>query len=129
MNGCTGLKRVGRSGLIVGAFLFVLSGTAPAQPEAFAGKWLSDFGGLELKVSGNDVAGSYEHAGGTITGTVSDDGTTLVGWWSESPTFQSPDDAGALILTLSPDGNRFTGTRWHGPSNGPGEPWNGVRVQ
>ncbi len=122
-------RRTGRVGLGLCALLFLMAATAGAQTDAFAGKWLTDFGGMDLTISGNEVTGSYERDGGTITGTVSDDGATLLGWWSQSPTHQSPDDAGDVILTLSPDGNSFSGTRWRGPSNGPGQPWNGVRVR
>jgi hypothetical protein len=124
------IKKTLTAGL-VGGFLLVAAAVAGGQTatDAFAGKWLTDFGPMELAISGNDVSGTYEHGGGIMTGTVSDDGSTLLGWWSESPTYQAPEDGGAVIFTLGPDGNSFTGTRWHGPSNGPGDPWNGVRVR
>ena len=122
------VKRTLTAGLAV-VFLLIMAAIGAGQPDAFAGKWLTDFGPMELTISGNEVNGTYGKTGGVITGTVSDDGTTLLGWWSESPTHQAPEDGGAMILTLEADGNRFAGTRWHGPSSGPGEEWKGIRVR
>jgi hypothetical protein len=101
---------------------------ANAQGATFEGTWDTSFGTLTLSISGNMVTGNYTHDDGRITGTVSPDGRTLTGTWSEAPSYQPPNDAGDVIFTLSPDGKSFTGSWWYGTQSGGGSAWNGTRT-
>jgi len=117
----------------------VTAAAAAAAPN-FAGDWNTTW------KSGNDtplvtamtlvqdnasVAGTYSYANvtGSVKGTVA--GNILTGSWKET----DPDTtySGALILTLSTDGNSFTG-KWANDSDAAGtintttDYWNGVRV-
>ena len=82
----------------------------------WSGTWNSDWGMMQLMQSGNQVTATYTHDQGRIMGTVS--GNILTGTWSESPSYQPPDDAGDLILTMAPDGNTFTGNWRYGTNTG-----------
>jgi hypothetical protein len=91
----------------------------------WAGEWDSPYGLMSLTQSGSQVNGNYEHQAGRLTGTAS--GNTLKGWWSEAPTHNLPDDAGEVELTMSGDGQSFTG-RWRYDSTGSwSDNWNGTR--
>jgi hypothetical protein len=98
----------------------------PTSP-GFAGAWDSNFGRVELRVSGNRVAGAYSHDSGRIAGVLSDDGRTLSGTWSEAPSYQPPKDAGRMELTLSPDGKGFTG-KWGYGDDSNFDHWTATRV-
>jgi hypothetical protein len=63
---------------------------------------------------------------GKIEGVLDPDGMTMVGNWSESPSYTPPTDGGRITLTLSADGNTITGTWWYG-QEGEGGSWNGTR--
>ncbi len=89
----------------------------------------TDCGEMTLSQSGNLVTGTYTHDNGGIEGTVS--GNTLTGRWSESPSYQEPNDAGQFVFTMAPDCGSFTGTwgyggcdseRWSGPGPGAARP-------
>jgi hypothetical protein len=73
------------------------------------------------------VTGSYaQHENGKINGTASNN--MLTGTWSEEPTYSPPHDAGDFQLTMSPDGNSFTGNWRYGSSGDWAGSWNGTRV-
>ncbi|MBN1880736.1 MAG: hypothetical protein JW885_01070 [Deltaproteobacteria bacterium] len=76
----------------------------------FGGGWNTDWWGrLNLTVSGNSVSGTYEESAGRVTGTLSADGKTIDGWWSEAPDYDPPGSAGKFVLTLSANAQSFTG--------------------
>lgn len=90
---------------------------APQQPAAasFVGQWSTNQGTLVLSQSGGRLSGSYG-SGGTMIGTQS--GNRLVG------TYVWNGNQGQFELTLSPDGNSFSGT-WARP--GANGTWTGSR--
>jgi len=80
---------------------------------------------ISFSQTGNNVTGSYlGHENGTYTGTVS--GNILTGAWSEEPTYLPPNDAGEFQITMSPDGNNFSGV-WRYDSSGAWYDWSGQR--
>jgi hypothetical protein len=98
---------------------------APAAVANWTGSWLcGQWGRLTLSQSGNQVTGSYTYENGKLTGYAT--GNTLVGTWSEPPTYNTPNDAGDVQFNLSADGNSFTG-HWRYGSAGDWKPWNGER--
>jgi len=99
----------------------------PAPTGTWAGTWETAYGTMVLAQSGNQVAGTYENDNGHITGTVS--GNVLTGTWSEEPTYSpANNDAGDVQLTISPDGNSFTGGWRHGSSGGWTMNWTGTKI-
>ena len=85
-------------------------GTTTPMATTFDGTWNTDWWGtLNLTVSGNSVSGTYEESDGRVTGTLSSDGRTIDGWWSEAPDYDPPASAGRFELTLSADAQSFTG--------------------
>jgi len=83
--------------------------TAPVAT-TFDGTWNTDWWGrLNLTVSGNTVSGTYEESAGRVSGTLSADGKTIDGWWSEAPDYDPPACAGRFELTLSADAQSLTG--------------------
>ncbi|HQJ87801.1 MAG TPA: C1 family peptidase [Methanoregulaceae archaeon] len=80
----------------------------PVTP-GFDGSWETESGLMVLHVSGRNVTGTYEIEAGRIAGTLSPDGRTLTGTWSDGPTYAPPDDQGTLVLVLSGDGASFEG--------------------
>ena len=100
-------------------------GSAPGG--GWSGTWSTTFGTMVLSQTGSNVSGSYTHDSGQIVGTVS--GNVLTGTWSEAPTYSpANNDAGDVELTLSPDGNSFTGYWRHGSSGGWYSYWNGTKI-
>lgn len=99
------------------------------DPEAakYAGTWDTILGKMTLTVRGKHVSGSYAFENGTVEGTLSPDGRTLVGTWYEEPTMLPPRDAGKFTFTLSEDGNVIHGEWWYGESEYGGV-WDGVRI-
>ena len=87
----------------------------PPQGPWIAGTWKTQWGTMVLGQSGNTVTGTYTHDNGKITGTVS--GNTFSGWWSESPSYSPPKDAGQVELTISADHKTMSG-RWRYGSSG-----------
>lgn len=75
----------------------------------FDGAWETESGLMAIEVSGTTVTGRYEIEDGRITGTLSPDGRTLSGTWSDGPTYAPPFDEGTLVLVLSEDGDAFEG--------------------
>jgi len=101
-------------------------GPPPVAPTTnWTGSWLcGQWGRLTLTQSGDQVTGSYTYENGKLTGYAA--GNTLVGTWSEPPTYNPPNDAGDVQFNLSADGNSFTG-HWRYGSAGDWKPWNGER--
>lgn len=118
--------------LIVFGILYLLGSLpAPVQslftpPTPWAGTWDSTYGVMQLSQSGDFVMGSYTFQDGVITGTVT--GRTLAGTWGEGPTYEPPDQAGDVILTISSDGSSLTG-KWRNGFSGDwtGE-WRAVKI-
>jgi hypothetical protein len=99
----------------------------PIPQNGWAGAWDTAYGKMTLTVNGNQVTGNYEHSNGRITGTIS--GNSLSAWRAEQPTYQPPDEAGLMELTLSADGQSFTGRWKYGSSGGSWtDNWNGKRT-
>jgi hypothetical protein len=135
-NAFTGHYRTGASGSWVSYWSCtrISSAIPPAKPSAlgpppmapaanWTGSWLcGQWGRLTLTQSGDQVTGSYTYENGKLTGYAT--GNTLVGTWSEAPTYNPPDDAGDVQFTLSTDGNSFSG-HWRYGSSGDWKPWNG----
>ena len=98
-----------------------------AVQDIWTGTWDSpEWGEMSLVQNGNKVTGQYEWQGGKITGTVS--GNMLKGTWSESPSYEPPNDAGDFEFTISADGKSFTG-RWRYGSSGDWKgSWSGSKV-
>ena len=94
----------------------------------FEGMWKTNFGTLVLKVKGNKVYGMYKNGEGKITGTLSDDGYTLTGRWSEAPDYLPPKHAGKFIFKLSKSGGSFRGL-WGFGDEKPDSEWIGRRIK
>lgn len=102
--------------------------TPTPQGPWIAGTWNTQWGQMVLTQSGNTVSGTYTHDNGKITGTIS--GNSFSGWWSESPSYSPPNDAGQVELTISGDHKTMTG-RWRYGSSGKWyeNDWKGTFVQ
>lgn len=90
------------------------------------GKWYVSPGPLVLAAEQSKVTGSYSFAGGRVEGTVSQDGKTVTGTWT-----QSNGHSGGFVLALSRDGQQVEGRRWVGENkdDGPGYVWSGKRLE
>jgi hypothetical protein len=73
---------------------------------------------LTITVSGNSVSGTYVDNQGRISGTLSADGRTITGRWSEAPSYEPPEDQGGFTLTLSPDAQSLSGWWFFGEGTG-----------
>ncbi|MDQ7822414.1 MAG: tetratricopeptide repeat protein [Candidatus Eremiobacteraeota bacterium] len=93
----------------------------------FAGTWDTNWGRMVLKVEGVSVYGNYTHDKGRIKATLSNDGRTLTGYWSEAPSYRPSKDAGRVTLTISSDGNSLYGT-WGYDKSLDGGDWTGKRI-
>jgi len=91
----------------------------------WAGTWDTNWGTMVLTQIGNQVDGTYTWDSGQISGTVS--GNVLTGSWAEAPTYSPPDDAGDVVLTISPDGQTLSG-QWRYDSTGSWYGWSGTRM-
>lgn len=94
----------------------------------WTGTWDTNWGKMELVQTGTRVTGTYEHDNGKIVGEES--GNSLIGTWSEAPSYSPPDDAGDFEFTISPDCNSFTGKWRYGSTSGDWKVggWTGDRV-
>ncbi len=85
-------------------------GGTVSGPKTLEGNWNTDWWGvLTISINGSNVTGTYVENQGRISGTLSADGRTINGWWSEAPSYQRPEDAGIFNITLSPDGSSISG--------------------
>jgi len=90
------------------------------------GTWETNFGKMELQQGGQGVFGTYTHDQGEIEAYVL--GNKLIGYWSESPSYSSPNDAGDFELIMSKDCKYFSGL-WRRDSEDAWEgSWNGTRA-
>ena len=114
------------TGLLVLGGLLVAPRVVNAA-EAWAGRWQTNLGVMELAQDGSRVYGGYEADQGQIGGTAK--GQVLTGTWVQAPSFQMPEDGGTLKLTMSDDGQSFTG-RWRYGTSGAWEKskWSGQRL-
>ncbi len=99
-----------------------------SESKNFTGQWNTNWGPLELVQRGSTVTGTYVHDQGRVRGQVSADGKTVRLTWSESPSYQPPEDGGTAELQLSDDGNSFSGRWGYGDSLEQGA-WTGNRVK
>ena len=103
------------------------------QLNLWAGEWRTGFGMMRLTIKDRTVTGTYEWDQGRIKGRVSADGRSLTGTWREHPSYNAPDDGGAIELRLTESGDDFTGRWWFGDDTGGAPPagnkWNGRRVR
>jgi len=101
-----------------------------AKP-TFVGRWQTEWGTIELKVKDRKLTGTYPHDSGRLEGTVSLDGMTVTGTWSEAPTFKPPKDAGEFEFKLSEDGKKFKGLYWYGKRQAKvaGKIWDGKKIE
>ena len=99
---------------------------AQAGPCDWSGRWKTNWAGMSLSQTGSQVSGTYGLMGERITGTVS--GNTLIGTWSDKPSYSPPTDAGDVEFTMAADCNSFTG-RWRYGSEGDWDGrWTGTRI-
>jgi hypothetical protein len=102
--------------------------TPTASVGGFAGQWNTSEGALTCAVDGQRVHCEYPHDQGRIDATLSADGTTMTGLWSEAPSYAPPSDAGRVVFTLSEDGNAFSGDWSYGDGPSAGS-WTGIRIR
>jgi hypothetical protein len=91
----------------------------------FAGTWKTDFGTMTFALTGgNQVHADYDFDGGSVTGTISGDGRTMTGTYSENKA------KGSFRFTLAADGKSFSGTwnRTSGTREPPTGTWSGKCV-
>ena len=100
--------------------------TQAAYVSGFSGTWDTNWGVMTCSVDGQMVKCNYTHDVGKIEAWLSQDGKTMQGTWSESPSYQPPDDGGRVTFSLSRDGNSITGYWWYG-QNKAGGSWTGTR--
>jgi len=114
------------TGLLVLGGLLIAPRVVDAA-EAWAGGWQTNLGVMELEQDGSRVYGGYETDQGQIGGTAK--GQVLTGTWVQAPSFQTPEDGGTFKLTMSDDGQSFTG-RWRYGTSGAWEKtkWSGQRL-
>jgi hypothetical protein len=110
--------------LVVFLGIFIVTGKQPTAP--WSGSWDTNWGIMTLSQSGDQVTGTYVYRSGRISGTVT--GNTLTGTWSESPTYQPPEQAGDVILKLSNDRMAITGDWRYGSSGGWSGDWRGKKI-
>jgi len=106
--------------------------TKPGAFEGFIGRWDTPWGIVEFKPEGAGIVGTYPHKDGRIRGQLTDDGTRLIGTWSQNPDHKPPQNAGTVEFSLQPHARAFIGVWWYGdkPANGSGgAAWNGTRIE
>lgn len=103
-----------------------LTPTQTSGPCNWTGIWDTNWDTMELFQEGNQVTGTYQHDSGRIAATVS--GNNLTGTWSEAPSYNPPDDAGDVELTISADCNSLWGQWRYGSTGGWSGDWTGTRL-
>ena len=81
------------------------SGAAAAAGK-WSGTWYTHPGTIVLKQSGSHVSGTYTLQSGKVSGKVV--GNTMVGKWSDGPTYKPPMDAGEIVYKMSANGKSFS---------------------
>jgi hypothetical protein len=130
-----GRSRQGSSGdwLGIWACTRVSNARPPTKPAAgqvqlanWTGTWsCGTWGKLTLTQSGSKVTGTYTYKQGKFEGYAT--GNTLIGIWSEEPTYKEPDHAGDTQFNMAADGKSFTGNWRYGPTGTWTGTWNGQR--
>jgi hypothetical protein len=92
---------------------------------SWIGTWDTNWGSMDVQMSGNSVTGTYPHDQGRIQGTIS--GNKLIGTWSEAPSYSPPNDAGDLEFVMSDDCSSFSGNWRYGSTGGWSGGWSGTR--
>ncbi len=88
---------------------------------SWTGTYETNYETLSLIQKGKDVSGEYpEWENGKIDGVVTDG--VLYGYWSESPSYAPPSDAGQIVFVMNEDGKGFTGW-WRYGNSGSWELW------
>jgi len=96
----------------------------------FSGMWDTDLGILVMTVQNNHVSGNYEKKNGKIDGTLSQDGKTVEGTWSQAPSYKAPKDSGKFVFSISDDYTKFKCEQWEGDKNGePDDTWKGKKLE
>lgn len=75
-------------------------------PGIWGGVWYTHPGTITLTQNDNHISGHYTLQNGKINGKIV--GNTLVGNWSDGPTYKPPMDAGEADYKMAPDGKSFT---------------------
>jgi hypothetical protein len=99
-----------------------------SSPCNCTGRWKTNWGEMTLtQTANNKVTGQYTHDNGKIEGTIY--GNSFSGRWSESPTYQDPNDGGLVELNFRPDCMSFTG-RWKYGTSGDWKEnnWTGEKI-
>jgi hypothetical protein len=103
----------------------------PSSVGTWSGTWDTQAGVLILTQTGTSITGDYSDGSGNsgkITGRVL--GSTVMGTWSEPPTFLPPHDAGDVEFYLSEDGKTFGGNWRYGPADhGWDGGWPGTKLE
>lgn len=102
-----------------------LLASAP-PPCLWTGTWDTNWGKMVLEQVGDTFTGRYEHDEGRVHGKVF--GNKLIGTWSEKPSYQPPNDAGDLELTINPGCGSFEGKWRYGSSGSWDGDWTGTRA-
>jgi len=96
--------------LCVFSFYLFFSGIAYAG-SALNSEWKTNFNNLHIVQNGKIINGTYDYAGGKITGVL--EGRTIRGWWSETDDKQicGPGNqwSGPFVFRISSDGKSFQG--------------------
>lgn len=98
-----------------------------AYAQSFAGTWETTWGRMTITVTGTKATAGYTYREGRLEASLSADGRSMEGWWSEAPSYKAPDDAGRMVFQLSKDGQSLDGYWWFGEDEDGGE-WVGTRV-
>jgi hypothetical protein len=114
-------------GVITFSILLTSSSYSQKQETDYAGTYNTEWGKMILIVTGNSIAGNYEHDNGRIEGTFS--GNVAEGKWFEESTNQPPTDAGIFRFEFSEDGSTFQGFWKYGFESGAWSgDWIGTKV-
>lgn len=117
----------GRCGALLDNVSVAPADNEQTNPKDVSGNWDTNWGPMTLSASNGKLTGHYTHDKGRIQGTLSADGRTLQGWWSEYPSYKGPKDGGRFLFRLSPDGKSLSGRWGYGDSLEAGD-WTGTRV-
>jgi hypothetical protein len=103
-------------------------GSTNCLPALWTGTWASDWGVMQLSASSSFVSGIYDYDEGNISGSLDETGCTMTGKWTEVPSRSPPNDAGGVVLTMTPGGTSFSGVWGYGESTDSGT-WSATKVE